>query len=46
MTDPEWTDYLVRGLSGLGACIVLFQAARLRYRSREDDGAPADLGLD
>ncbi len=46
MTDPDWADYLLRGLAGLSTCLTLFLGALLRYRSKRDAGAPADLGLD
>ena len=42
----DWLEPLVRGCIALSATGLLFAAARLRFRGKEDVGAPADLGLD
>jgi hypothetical protein len=42
----EWLDPLVRGCVALAATGLLFALARFRFRSKEDGGAPSDLGLD
>lgn len=42
----EWVDPLLRGLIGLSACAAIFAAAKVRFRRKGSDGAPADMGLD
>lgn len=42
---PEWAHDLVRGALGLTGFLLLFVAARLRWRDREVVGG-VDVGLD
>jgi hypothetical protein len=42
----EWVEPLVRGCAALVGTVLVFAAARFRFRRKEDVGAPADLGLD
>lgn len=42
----DWNDPIVRGLVALVAAVILGVLARLRFRQREVDRGPSDLGLD
>ena len=42
----EWVEPFLRGCAGLLVTALLIGAAHLRYRRKEDAGAPGDIGLD
>ena len=46
MTAVDWADPLVRGTVAPVAAVLLGLLARYRFREKEDDRAPSDMGLD
>ncbi len=42
----DWNDPIMRGLVALVGAVILGLLARLRFREKEEDRGPSDLGLD
>lgn len=42
----EWADPIVRGTVALITAVLLGFLARSRFRDKEDDRGPSDMGLD